>query len=106
MGRTSTEFTRLTQFMALRIDCYLERQGLLERDAEIGYMAAMFSRAVHWNSSWVRCSGRAQPDTELCAFFKFDRHHVTQRRIKEPLKIAYFRESGVAALSAMLIYTT
>lgn len=34
---TSAELTRLTQTLALRIGRYLERQGLLERDAENSY---------------------------------------------------------------------
>jgi hypothetical protein len=37
---TSAELARLTQTLALRIGRYLERQGLLERDAENSYLAA------------------------------------------------------------------
>jgi len=37
---TRAELTRLTQVLALRIGRYLERQGLLERDAESSYLAA------------------------------------------------------------------
>jgi len=36
---TSAELIRLTQFLALRIGRYLERQGLLERDTENNYLA-------------------------------------------------------------------
>ena len=36
---TSAELTRLTQTLALRVGRYLERQGLLERDAENSYLA-------------------------------------------------------------------
>ena len=36
---TSAELARLTQTLALRIGRYLERQGLLERDAENSYLA-------------------------------------------------------------------
>ncbi len=36
---TSAELARLTQTLALRIGRYLERQGLLERDAENGNLA-------------------------------------------------------------------
>ncbi len=36
---TSAELARLTQALALRIGRYLERQGLLERDAENSYLA-------------------------------------------------------------------
>lgn len=36
---TSAEFTRLTQTLARRIGRYLERQGLLELDAENSYLA-------------------------------------------------------------------
>jgi hypothetical protein len=36
---TSTELARLTQILAKRIGCYLERKGLLERDAESSYLA-------------------------------------------------------------------
>ena len=43
---TSAELTRLTHTLARRIGRYLERQGLLERDAENSYLAAMCSRAV------------------------------------------------------------
>jgi len=37
---TSTELAGLTQTLARRIGRYLERQGLLERDAENSYLAA------------------------------------------------------------------
>ncbi len=36
---TSAELARLTQTLALRIGRYLERQGLLERDADNSYLA-------------------------------------------------------------------
>jgi len=36
---TSAKLARLTQTLALRIGRYLERQGLLERDAENSYLA-------------------------------------------------------------------
>ncbi len=36
---SSTELARLTQTLAQRIGRYLERQGLLERDAENSYLA-------------------------------------------------------------------
>jgi hypothetical protein len=36
---TSAELSHLTQALALRIGRYLERQGLLERDAENSYLA-------------------------------------------------------------------
>ncbi len=36
---TSAELARLTQALALRIGRYLERQGLVERDAENSYLA-------------------------------------------------------------------
>jgi hypothetical protein len=36
---SSTELVRLTQILAQRIGRYLERQGLLERDAENSYLA-------------------------------------------------------------------
>ena len=36
---TSAELARLTQALALRIGRYLERRGLLERDAENSYLA-------------------------------------------------------------------
>jgi hypothetical protein len=36
---SGTELTRLTQTLARRIGRYLERQGLLERDAENSYLA-------------------------------------------------------------------
>jgi hypothetical protein len=36
---SSAEIARLTQALALRIGRYLERQGLLERDAENSYLA-------------------------------------------------------------------
>ena len=36
---TSAELTRLAQALALRIGRFLERQGLLERDAENSYLA-------------------------------------------------------------------
>ena len=36
---TSTELTRLTQTVALRVGRYLERQGLLEQDAQNSYLA-------------------------------------------------------------------
>lgn len=35
---TSAELTRLTQTLALRVGLYLERQGLLQRDAENSYL--------------------------------------------------------------------
>ena len=37
-ARTSVDIARLTQALALRIGRYLERQGLLERDAENSYL--------------------------------------------------------------------
>jgi hypothetical protein len=36
---TSQELTRLMQTIARRVGQYLERQGLLERDAENSYLA-------------------------------------------------------------------
>jgi hypothetical protein len=36
---TGAELTRLTETLARRIGRYLERQGLLERDAENSYLA-------------------------------------------------------------------
>jgi len=36
---TSAELTRLAQTLALRVSRLLERQGLLERDAENSYLA-------------------------------------------------------------------
>jgi len=36
---TSTELTQLTQVIARRVGRFLERQGLLERDAENSYLA-------------------------------------------------------------------
>ncbi len=36
---TSAELARLTQTLASRVGRYLERQGLLERDAENSYLA-------------------------------------------------------------------
>lgn len=37
---TSAELTQLTHAIAYRVGCFLERQGLLERDAENSYLAA------------------------------------------------------------------
>jgi len=36
---TSPELTRLAHTIAQRVGCFLERQGLLERDAENSYLA-------------------------------------------------------------------
>lgn len=36
---TSGELTQLAQTIARRVGCFLERQGLLERDAENSYLA-------------------------------------------------------------------
>jgi hypothetical protein len=38
-GASSAELTQLTQVVAQRVGHFLERQGLLERDAENSYLA-------------------------------------------------------------------
>ena len=64
---TSAELARLTQALALRIGRYLERQGLLERDAENSYLAGDDLEAgsmaqLLGSSITYRGAGRSTPE--------------------------------------------
>ena len=55
----SAELTQLTHTIAQRVGRFLESEGLLERDAEISYLAGIPWKGSRWINSWVTRSRTA-----------------------------------------------
>ena len=58
---TSAELTQLTHTLAQRVGRFLERQGLLECDAENSSLAGRLWKQSRWISYWVTRSRIASP---------------------------------------------